>query len=192
MRYYEQGATNYELSEILEMNDIVAEATSAYKHGKYLTAAKGYFRAAQAYALSGDGLKAAEMANNCSVSYLQGGEPELALEVIDGIEDIFKQSGAQRHLAMTIGNRGAAFDALNKVEEAINNYRLSADLFNQLGEDNLYITTIQAISALQLRKGRSREALATMQIGIKNIKNPNLQQRLLKKLLEIPLKMPNH
>lgn len=183
---------NIDKGETLDLDDIVANAQLAYDEGAFLDAANSFLQAAETYTLIGDESSAAEMANNCSVSYLRGGEPQLAFNVIQGKETIFEKLGDHHRLAMTLGNCGAALEDLDNIDEALEYYRLSADLFNQIGEQDLYISTIQAISTLLLRNGKPVDALATMQLGINKIQNPNLQQRLLKKLFNIPFQLMNH
>jgi tetratricopeptide (TPR) repeat protein len=173
------------------LKDIIEAAHRDYKRGMFLDAAAGFMKAMGGYLAFGEGLLAAEMANNCCVAYLQAGKPGLALEVIDEKDRVFAEVGDRRGLAITLGNRGTAYERLNKIQEALRDYRRSADLLNELGEDDLYISTMQAMSALQLRKGRSLDAVLTMQAGINKIQRPNLKQRLIKKLLCIPSQMIN-
>jgi len=55
----------------------------------------------------------------------------------------------------------------------------------------MYTSTMQSLSALQLRTGRQLEALATMQAGVERIERPGLKNRLLKKILDLPFRLFN-
>jgi len=48
---------------------------------------------------------------------------------------------------------------------------------------------MQSISALQMRSGSPLEALASMQAGVENANRPGLRQRLLKRLLSLPIRL---
>jgi tetratricopeptide (TPR) repeat protein len=172
-----------------EIDKIVTEAKLDFNKRKFLKSARGFKSAAQAYLSSGNAIKSAEMTNNSSVAYLKGGEPGLALNILNGIELIFQQNGEKHQIAITLGNLGAAFEGLGKIEEAIKHYRLSAEVFSEVGDDDLYTYTVQAISSLQLRKGHPLDALVTMREGLKKIHNQNLLQRFLKFFLDIPIKI---
>jgi hypothetical protein len=50
---------------------------------------------------------------------------------------------------------------------------------------------MQSISALQLRTGRQLQAVASMYAGVENIEKPTLKQRLLKRILGIPIQILN-
>jgi hypothetical protein len=50
---------------------------------------------------------------------------------------------------------------------------------------------LKSLSALQLNNGRKLEAWATMKAGVDGIKRPNIKQRTLKHLLEMPFKFLN-
>lgn len=175
--------------EILDTQDIRKNAQTKFNDGEFLTAAWEFEKAANAYELDGDHVHAAEMVNNSSVSYLKAGEPRLALEILEHNEAFFRQSGDQHKWAIEVGNRGAALDALGEFDEAIRHYQSSADLFHMVGDDDLYISTIQAISSIELRRGKYREALETMRVGLSRLEKPTNQQRFLNRLFDIPLKI---
>jgi tetratricopeptide (TPR) repeat protein len=174
------------MTEILLPTQIATEAKSAYQSGDYLKAAALFENAVASYQLKGDSLSAAEMANNSSVSWLQAGDFDAALRVLDGVEEIFFGAKDTRHQAMTIGNRAVALEGLKQNAAALQAYHEAAELFQQIGADDLYANTMQALSALQLRSGLSFEAIATMQSGLQHIKKPGIKHRLLKKLINLP------
>ena len=89
---------------------------------------------------------------------------------------------------MAIGNQAAALEGLNRIEEAMTAYEQSAELFNQIGEFDLRAYVCQSISALLMKRGRYLEAYATMRAGVMGVKDPNLSQRLIRTLMDIPMK----
>jgi tetratricopeptide (TPR) repeat protein len=168
---------------------ISSQGQAAYQRGDFIESAERYKSAADAYQLVGDMLMAAEMHNNASVAYLQAGVPEAALSEVANTPEIFASAGDLRRQAMAIGNRAAALEGLKRVEEALEAYELSAALFEQAGETDLRLHTMQALSALQLESGRRLQALATMKAGLEGINKPTLKQRFLQRLLDIPFNM---
>lgn len=177
------------MSEILDLESQVKAAKQAYQQSDYSAAASLYAAAASAYQARGKLLLAAEMANNQSVALLQAGDAQGALVAASGTEAVFEDGGDQLKAAMAIGNQAAALDALNRLQEAEELYQRCAAILKDLGEEQLRAQVMQSLSALQLRGGRQLEALASMQAGVQGIQKPNLRQRMLKKLLDLPNKL---
>jgi tetratricopeptide (TPR) repeat protein len=179
------------MSEILSPETLVKNANSAFKQGDYLLAAQTFDAARTAYAVKGDELNAAEMANNCSVAYLQADRPEESLDAVVGTVEVFEQAGDIGRQGMALGNYGAALEALGRSDEAVDAYLESAKLLEQAGEDKLRANVMQSLSTLQFQEGRQLEALASMQSGLDGVKKPSAKQRFLKRLLNIPFDMLN-
>jgi len=179
------------MNETKSPQQLAKEGQFSYKRGEYQVAAKAFEAAAQGYSIAEDRLNAAEMANNCSVAYLQADDAQAALEVVLGTDEIFAKAGDIRRQGMALGNQAAALDALDRPEEAAEMYLQAADLLQQAGEDKLRADVMQSLSMLQFRSGRQLQALASMQSGIEGVKNPSAKQKLIKKLLRIPFDMLN-
>ena len=175
--------------EILTPEEQAKIAQQTYKQGDYQKAAEEFAQAASSYQAQNNSLKAAEMRNNQSVALVQVGEAQAALETVEGTEQVFESESLMQ--AMAIGNRAAALDALDQLEEAESEYKRCAAMLKALDEDQLYAEVMKSISALQLRSGRQMEALANMQTGMEGLKRPNLRQRMLKKLLDLPSRLFN-
>ena len=163
------------------------EGAAAYKQGDYPASGHSYAAAAQAYDARNEPVRSAEMRNNSSVSWLQAGETELALIAVEGTEAVFAAAGEKRLQAMAIGNKAAALDVLGRLDEAVVLYEQSAAILEEIGEGELRAYILQALSKIQFRTGRQLEALATMQAGVEGIQRPSLRQKLLKRLLRIPM-----
>ena len=174
--------------EIKDLNQLVVEAKKAYEKGEYKQAAISFERATESYRAKDDLLLAAEMANNQSVARLQANEAVAALEAVQGTEEVFQLAGEGVKQAMAIGNRAAALESLDQLEEAEAAYQRSADLLKENGETDLYAHVMKTLSAVQVRQGKQLEALANMRAGIEGLEKPSLKQRILKKLLKIPYK----
>jgi tetratricopeptide (TPR) repeat protein len=174
--------------DIKNPDQLAEEAKKAYQKGKYGKASEVFQLAATSYQAQNNHIMAAEMANNRSVALLQAGDAEAALEAVKGTEKIFNQAGHEVKKAMAIGNRAAALDALNQLDEAELAYQQSAALLKSIGETELHAHVMKSLSALQIRKGKKLEGIINMQAGLEGIENPTLKQRILKKLLKLPFK----
>jgi tetratricopeptide (TPR) repeat protein len=177
------------MSDSSQLQKQSKEGQRAYRQGDYLAAARAFEAAAEGYSALGDELQAAEMANNCSVAYLQARDAASALRIVEGSPELFAQAGDVRRQAMALGNQAAALDALGRTQDALQVYQQSAQLLEESGEDELRAHLMQSISALQLRSGSQIEALVSMQEGLNGLKKPTLKQRLLKKLIQTPFRL---
>jgi len=168
---------------------LVKQAEQAYRAGKYADAASLFEQAALAFSQSGDELKAAEMANNRSVALLQSGNGQGALDAATGTEQVFAQAGDLQRQALALGNQAAALEALNRLEDALARYRQSSELLKQIGDTENRAAVLKSISTLQIRTGHQVEALAAMEVALDNTKKLSLRERMLKKLIAIPMRM---
>ena len=60
--------------------------------------------------------------------------------------------------------------------------------FDQVGEYELRAYVCQSMSSLLMKRGRYLEAYAIMHAGIIGVKDPNISQRILKILMDIPFR----
>lgn len=174
--------------ETLNSQQLANEGQAEYSKGEYLSAAKLFKAAADGFSSTGDKLSAAEMANNCSVAFLRDGDAKSALESAIDTDLVFASMDDIKRQAMAIGNQAAALEKLNRFDESITAYQKSAELLNNVGEFELRAYVFQSISSMKLRHGRYLEAYASMRAGVMGVREPNLYQKLLKALMDIPFK----
>lgn len=174
--------------DTVNSQQLADEAQAAYNKGDYLSAARLFKAAADGFSAHGDELPAAEMANNCSVAFLKAGEGKAAFEVVRGTDMLFASRGDIKRQAMALGNQAAALENLGQVEDALSSYEKSAELLAEAGASELRAYVLQSLSALQLRRGKYLEAYATMRVGVMGLNKPNLQQKILKTLMDLPFK----
>jgi tetratricopeptide (TPR) repeat protein len=171
------------------LSSLSKRAEDAYKAGRFPEAAGLFEQAARKYTEDGNTLRAAEMANNRSVALLQAGDGKGALEAAECTDQVFAQAGDIRRQALAIGNQAAALEALNRLDEALAHYRQCANLLKQVGDDEDRAPVLKSISTLQIRTGHQFEALASMEAALDSQKKLSLQERFLKKLLNVPMRM---
>lgn len=171
----------------LELNTktLVDNATRAYQDADYETAARIFGEAAAAFLAADDQLQSAEMKNNQSVAYLQTGNAQSAFDVVHGTASLFAVAGDFRREGLAFSNEASALQALGRLNEAMETYRLAAEALSRAGEDQMRATVMNALAGIQLRQGKLFDALLSMRIGLDGVKNPTLKQRILRRLYRL-------
>jgi len=162
------------------------DAKKLYKAGKFEQAAESFSQAAAFYLDKADELLAAEMKNNQSVAFLKAKKPHLALEAVQGTDEIFLEAGDLLKQGMAVANRATALQDMGEKQKAIDDFHRAAEIFKTSGEKDMYLQTKQSISALKLKSRNVVGALFSMQEGLDELEKPNLRQKLLRSLLKIP------
>ena len=162
------------------------EAKDLYRAGKFQQAAEGFSQAAAFYLEKGEKLLAAEMRNNQSVALLKAKKPRLALDVVLGTDEVFQGVGDLLKQGMALANQATALQALGEKQKAMDDFSRAAEIFKNSGEKEMYLQTMQSISALKLKTRNLPGALFSMQEGLEGLEKPNLRQKLLLNLLKIP------
>ncbi len=175
--------------ETLTPEQLASEGKTAYQQDNLEAAARAFQAAAEGYRLAGDALNTAEMSNNLSVVLLIGKDAQAALQAVEGTDAVFAAAGDKRRQAMALGNRAAALEKLNRLDEALSAYEQAADLFKEIGEHGLRAPVLKSISTIKLRTGKQLESVAAWQAGLNEEEQPNIAKRLLKKLIQIPNKL---
>lgn len=166
-----------------EPGQLAEQGKQAFAAQNFDQAASLFTEAASAYAALDDALNAAEMKNNLSVSLLQAGKAQAALDAVTGTDGIFAQAGDVKRQAMAFGNQAAALEALKKPDQALEAYERSAALFAEAGESEMRSIVLQSAAALKLRRGKVMDSALAMIGSVEATKKPNLMQRFLRFLL---------
>jgi tetratricopeptide (TPR) repeat protein len=164
---------------------LAEQGTQAYQRGDFAQAATLFNESASSYEAEGNHLDAAEMKNNLSVALLQADQPQAALDAALGTDQLFADANDLRRQGLALGNQAAALEALHRLDEAVERYQQSAELLAQSGEDQMRAVVMKALSAVQLKRGKTIDALASMQSGLSGIQKPSFFQRILKKILRL-------
>jgi tetratricopeptide (TPR) repeat protein len=164
---------------------LATEATTAYQEGDYENAARLFGEAASAFQEAGLALEAAEMQNNQSVAHLLGQDAQASYTAAHETAAVFQAAGDFRRAGMAFSNEATALEALGRPDEALPIYRLAAAELEKAGEDQLYMSVMQAQAGIFLRKGKLIEALLATRMGLMNLKQLSWQQKLMRALLKL-------
>ena len=157
----------------------------AFQNAEFDEAANCFRQAAEGYAAAKDETAAAESKNNMSVALLQAGKPQEALDAALGTDALFESINDVKRQAMALGNQASALKALDRLDEAIEAYERSADLFAQAGEGDMRALVMESAAALKLKKGNVTEAAFKMLGSLEAKDNPGFFDRIMKSILRI-------
>jgi tetratricopeptide (TPR) repeat protein len=163
-----------------EPAQLEAQGKRAFADKSYNEAADFFRQAAEGYTLGHEGGMAAEMMNNASVALLQAGKPQESLSAVLGTEEIFQEAKDIKRQAMALGNKAAALEALNRTDEAIEAYELSAELFRQVDEGDLRAMVMKSGAALKLKSGKITESAFKMMGSLEAKQTPGIFERILR------------
>ena len=159
---------------------------AAYQAGDYQEAIRQFKLAHQAYLEQQELGKAGEMANNLCVVYLKLDAPQDALSIVAETPQLFMNLGLELQTAQAYGNLASALEGCGDLEDAEAAYIEARDRFAKLEDEEALSLTLHALSQLQLRRGKTLEALSSMQTSLDTSPKKGLGQRVLKKILDLP------
>ena len=169
----------------LDPASLAEQAKAAYKARQYQRAAQLFQQAAEGFTLGRNGLLAAEMKNNESVSHLQAGNPQKAFETALGTDKVFEGANDIKRQAMAIGNQAAALDEMGRLAEALSLYELSAELFSQVNEKDMRALMLKSAAGIKLKRGRIAESAVQMMSALEAAQHLTLFQRILRFFLRL-------
>jgi tetratricopeptide (TPR) repeat protein len=168
-----------------EPHQLAEEGKRAFAAGRYAEAAIAFREASRGFSLGRDGLHAAEMDNNLSVTLLKDNQPQQALNVAAGTDEIFESAGDTIRQATALSNQAAALEALKRLDEALPLYERAAELFDQKGEKDMRSMVLKSIAAIRLKQGKLEAAGMEMLGSLGAVEKPNLLQRILRFILRL-------
>lgn len=173
------------MAESSDPKSLSKEADGIYQEGDFENAARLYGEAASIFQARGELADAAEAKNNQSVAFLQAGNAQSAFEAAAGTSEVFAAAKDIRRQGIALANEATALQTLKRLDEAIEKYRLAADIFKQAGEDQMRASVMQAVAGIYLGRGKVFEALATLRAGLADLKNPTFTQKIMAALLRL-------
>jgi tetratricopeptide (TPR) repeat protein len=164
----------------LDPASLAEQAKAAYKARRYQRAAQLFQQAAEGFTRGRNGLLAAEMKNNESVSHLQAGNPQKAFEAALGSDKVFEEANDIKRQAMAIGNQAAALDEMGRLAEALASYERAAELFSIINEKEMRAIMLKSAAGVKLKRGRLTESALQMMSALEAAPHPTPFQRILR------------
>jgi tetratricopeptide (TPR) repeat protein len=154
-----------------------------YQNQDYEAALETFQAAFQAFQDEGEPLHAAEQQVNMGLTYRALEKHDEALEQMQAGLASIREHGDRRLEAQALGNMALVYARQDNDEQAATMYREAATIFRELKDDENYGETILALGDLQFRSGKMVQAVASYEVALDYIKNPNQRQKMMKGLL---------
>jgi tetratricopeptide (TPR) repeat protein len=177
------------MNETTTPDKLTKDGNASYQNGRYAQAAQLFEQASRSWDASGNKVQSAEARNNASVAHLKAGDAAAALQAALGTEQIFAEAGDLRRQGMALANQASALEELGKLQEALEHFQLASSLLKQSGDKEMRASVLKNISTLQIRTGNQLQALASMDAALENQPRLSAREKMLQKLLRIPLDM---
>jgi tetratricopeptide (TPR) repeat protein len=157
-----------------------------YRAGRFAEASQALAKAFAIAEAQDERQRAAEILNDLGVARRELGEWVQAEAALQKAYGLFAELSNVKGKAQVMGNMGSVFEGQARHEEAVNAYKQSAQMFEQLGDADSAMYVWQAISRLRLKQGQWLPAIASYEEGIENMPDRSLKKGLLKRLLRMP------
>jgi tetratricopeptide (TPR) repeat protein len=168
-----------------EPQALEAEGQRLFSQQQYETAAERFTLAYEAYAQTGEGLKAAEMLNNAGVVFRSAHRHKKAADALEQAQQMFAQLEDQAREAQVLGNLGGLYSKMKRYDEAEVSFQRAVDLFQELDDMVRQSETLRAMAIMQFKRGQRRRAFATYEDALYFLPNPNFLQRFTRFLLKV-------
>lgn len=159
------------------------EGVKLFRAGKY-EAALSKFQAA----LDGesDPKHLAEIYNDVGVAHKELEDYPAAYLALNEAMTRFTQLDDKKGQAQTLGNRAAVYEAEGLAEEAVETYKQSAAIFEELGESEMAMYVWQAVSRLRMKQGQYIAAIGAYEEGVDNMPQSSFKAKIMRQLLKVP------
>ncbi len=139
-------------------------ALEAYHRKDWAEAARAFAEAEKGYLEEGLVLLAAQARNNRAAVWIALDRAQEALEILDGLPDMFRQAGLSRGEALAWGNLGRALEVLGRYREAEEAYHRSRELLEADAQDSPedLAAVYRGLARTAVGQGRLREGLRWM------------------------------
>lgn len=168
------------------------QGMTLFRQGKFEAALQKFNEALQA--AEGQAKQVAEIYNDLGVTYKQLENFVAAHQALDEAMARFTPLNDKKGQAQTLGNRAAVYEAEGQLEQAVDTYKESAALLEEIGESEMAMYVWQAVSRLRTKQGQYIAAIGAYEEGIQNMPESSLKRKVLQKIMKLPgsvLGLPN-
>jgi tetratricopeptide (TPR) repeat protein len=159
------------------------EGVKLFRSGKYEAALEKFQAALDS---ESDPKHLAEIYNDVGVTHKELEDYPAAYLALNEAMTRFTQLGDKKGQAQTLGNRAAVYEAEGLSEEAVETYKQSATIFEELGESELAMYVWQAVSRLRMKQGQYIAAIGAYEEGVENMPKDSFKAKILRQILKAP------
>jgi tetratricopeptide (TPR) repeat protein len=160
------------------------EGVALFRKNKFETALDKFKQALDS--LGDDPRHAAEIYNDMGVTCKQLENYPAAHQALDEAMSRFDQLNDGKGQAQTWGNRAAVYEAEGRAEEAVEAYKKSAGMLEEIGESEMAMYVWQAVSRLRMKQGQYIAAIGAYEEGIENMPEGSFKRKVLRQILKMP------
>ena len=160
------------------------EGVSLFRKGKLEAALEKLGEALQV--AEGATRQTAEIYNDMGVIQKQLENYPAAHQALDEAMARFTELEDRPGQAQNLGNRAAVFEAEGQLEEAIEYYKQSATMLEEVGENEMAMYVWQAVSKLRMKQGQYIAAIGAYEEGIENMPESSFKRKVLQQILKVP------
>jgi len=128
----------------------------------------------------------AEIYNDIGVTQKQLEDFPAAHAALDEAWDRFIELDNKKGQAQTLGNRAAVLEDEELLEEAVETYKQSAAMLEEIGESEMAMYVWQAVSRLRMEQKQYIAAIGAYEEGIDNMPEGSFKRKVLQQLLKLP------
>ncbi len=128
----------------------------------------------------------AEIYNDIGVTYKQLEDYPAAHAALDEAMTRFTQLGDKKGQAQTLGNRASIYQAEELLDDAVDTYKQSVTILEEIGENEMAMYVWQAISRLRMKQGQPIAAIGAYEEGVENMPESSFKRKLMQKILKMP------
>jgi tetratricopeptide (TPR) repeat protein len=133
-----------------------------------------------------DSRRTAEIYNDLGVVYQKLEDYPAAHQALDEAEAKFLALDDKKGQAQTLGNRAALYQAEGHLEEAVDTYKASAQMLEEIGESEMAMYVWQAVSRLRTKQGQYIAAIGAYEEGVSNMPKRSFKRKILERILKAP------
>jgi tetratricopeptide (TPR) repeat protein len=172
------------------MNQMADNSAKSHKEGVALFRAGKYAEALEKFeaALQGttDPKQMAEIYNDMGVAHRELEDYPAAYLALNEAMSRFTEMGDEKGQAQTLGNRAAVYESEGLIEEAVETYKQSAAIFEEIGQSEMAMYVWQAASRLRMKQGQYVAAIGAYEEGVDNMPKGSLKGKILRQILKVP------
>jgi len=164
-------------------NKLHEEGVKLFRAGNYPAALQKLQEALQS---ATDERRQAEIFNDIGVTCKELEDFPAAFTALNEAMVRFDRLSDKKGQAQTLGNRASVYQAQGEVEQAVEAYKQSAELFEALGESEMAMYVWQAVSRLRMKQGQYIAAIGAYEEGVENMPKKSLKRKVLQQILKMP------
>jgi len=160
------------------------EGVALFRKEQYAAALEKFEEALQR--AGDDDRRSAEIYNDLGVVQTQLEDYAAAYQALDEAMTRFTTLADKRGQAQTLGNRASVYQAEGMLEKAVETYKQSAAILEEIGDKDMAMYVWQAISRLRMKQGQPIAAIGAYEEGVENMPKSSFKRKILEKLLRMP------